>query len=114
MNPNIYSQNSPISLANVTPKGVTYSYGETNTTMAISLAYDKSLNKDIKQTVLLVFPLIENGIYTIDNNNVYFFIDEMNGSTKLELRLKQTYDSLEEFDRLKTNTKLFFKSILEL
>lgn len=114
MSAEIYSQNLPVALANVTKNGITYSYGETHTSIAISFAYKEELNGPIKETLISIFPNVDDNRYFIENNNIYFFIHVLKDSTKLELKLKQTHNSEEQFDELKKKTKYFFKSILEL
>ncbi|WOC53174.1 hypothetical protein BPO_p0091 (plasmid) [Bergeyella porcorum] len=114
MSEEIYSQNLPVALANVTKKGITYSYGETNMSIAISFAYREELNGAIKEELISIFPNVDNNRYFIENNNIYFSIHLLKDSTKLELRLKQTHNSEKQFDEFKKKTKCFFKSILEL
>lgn len=115
MSTELYSQNLPIAMANVTKKGITYSYGETDTSVAISLAYKEGLNSTtVHKTIISIFPNMDDNRCFVENSNIYFFIHELKDSTKVELRLKETHNSSEEFNDLRTKTKNLFKSILEL
>lgn len=113
MSTNIFSQSLPIAVANVTKTGITYSYSETSDAIAISLAYGESSKIDVIKKLKNTFPKIEDNTYTLDNQNLYFIINEINNSTKIDLKLKQTHNSKEEFNEIQTKIKHFFKSIVE-
>lgn len=105
----------PVANAGTTGSGITYSYSETNTSLAISLSYKESLKQGILNIVSANFPQFNGSQYINDNAVYYQSITSEGNSLKIELRTKNNVPaSNQNFQKAKLDTKKMYNEIYAL
>ncbi|WP_160136494.1 hypothetical protein [Chryseobacterium sp. c4a] len=106
---------TPIANAGVTAAGITYSYSENNTSIAISLAYNQALQQRVLNVVSANFPQFDGSQYVNDNSIYFESITTQGYSMKIELRLKNNVSSSNpDFQKAKSDVKKMYNEIYGL